>query len=180
MSKAGKILVANPKIKHPDFLRTVVLILKDEGKTTGMVLNRPTSDNLTKVFSHLNPKLKYENESPIYWGGPVIGSVTVLHHDIHAAEIGILPGLFLSGQTMNINKVVENGHFFRMFFNISVWGDGQLDYELKLGAWSIIDGSEDLIFSDPENVWNLAREKVEKNFLEKIGITDPPSDLSLN
>lgn len=46
----------------------------------------------------------------------------------------------------------------RVFFGYAGWSSGQLEGELKAGAWAVIDADPDLAFApDPADVWDRAR-----------------------
>ncbi|HEX2627588.1 MAG TPA: YqgE/AlgH family protein, partial [Chitinophagaceae bacterium] len=63
----GILLIADPFLKDPNFLRTVVFLCehKEEG-SFGFVLNRQYQNTLDELIPELE-----EHKFPVYYGGPV-------------------------------------------------------------------------------------------------------------
>jgi putative transcriptional regulator len=74
--QAGALLIADPFLKDPNFMRTVVFLCEhqDEG-SFGFVLNRP----MEVTVGELVPALE-GNALPVFHGGPVqMDSIHFLH-----------------------------------------------------------------------------------------------------
>lgn len=129
----GILLIADPFLKDPNFLRTVVLLCehKDEG-SFGFVLNRQYTNTLDELIPELDGY-----KLPLYYGGPVqVDSIHFLHQ---------YPDKIPGGQEV-INGVYWGGHFdalvelikqrevstdkIRFFIGYSGWGEGQLGMEM--------------------------------------------------
>jgi putative transcriptional regulator len=50
----------------------------------------------------------------------------------------------------------------------SGWGPGQLDEELRVGGWLVGDADADLIFGDPDEIWELAVKRCGHEILTEI------------
>lgn len=63
------------------------------------------------------------------------------------------------GHLIKAGKLKENK--FRFYTGLSIWSGGQLEYEVKNGAWSVVDASPDIFF-DQEKLNKLAQSVVNK------------------
>ena len=73
---SGILLIADPFLKDPNFLRTVVFLCahKDDG-SFGFVLNRKYENTLDELIPEL-----IGHQLPVYYGGPVqIDTIHFLH-----------------------------------------------------------------------------------------------------
>jgi putative transcriptional regulator len=158
MSLAGSFLVAQSSLTDPNFAQTVVLILahSDEG-AFGLVVNRPS----------VKPGLPF----PVFHGGPCPAPGLFMLHG-HAdwiednAELGedgpkreVAPGIFLGDASClkRAHKVSEGETLnFRAFQGYASWGPGQLEGELKHGAWLTTPAESDMLFGTPaDTLWRL-------------------------
>jgi putative transcriptional regulator len=142
--RAGRLLIAEPGLRDPNFTGTVVLLLNhsDEG-TLGVVLNRPLEAGVGEVLppwtGHPSPPDR------LFQGGPVgltsaIG-VAVLPGD-GPDPVGVrrLVGPFavvdLDAPPEVVRPAVAG---LRVFAGHAGWGAGQLDTELGHGSWFVVD-----------------------------------------
>jgi len=180
--KVGKLLVAAPKLNDPNFHRTVILLIKEEKDgAIGLVLNRPTEDTLQHVFEQIDSGLECSNTEPLYLGGPVYGPLSALHQLEEFSEQEVLPHLYWSSETDNLSKIIESGAPYRIYSNYTGWGEGQLDHELNLGGWQIVDGTQQHVFYEStKDVWEEARSQCGTTLMEALGIKHIPGDPSHN
>lgn len=158
MSLAGSFLVAQPSLVDPNFAQAVVLVLahNDDG-AFGLIVNRPAK--------------KAGLPFPVFHGGPCAAPGLFMLHG-HAdwlegesepeqdgAKREVAPGIYLGdasclkrahqmpeGETLN----------FRAFQGYAGWGAGQLEAELKGGAWLTTPAESDVLFGTPaDNLWRL-------------------------
>jgi putative transcriptional regulator len=144
----GKLLIAEPFLQDPNFMRSVILICNaDTEGAFGLTLNKESEH----IISDLVPELHNSN-FPVYIGGPVD------HH--HLFVLHTRPDL-LGGENI-INKVywgVEfdkllsainlnllNKHEVKFFIGYSGWAENQLEAEIKEKAWLIAPATPSLIF----------------------------------
>lgn len=153
---AGKLLIAEPFLADPGFSRTVVLLCEHGAEgSIGFVLNRPSSNSLLDLLPELDhPSLK------IFEGGPVQHDTLHVIHRMPEVMGGveIMPGIFWGGSYNDLIRVIENNTLsadqLRLFIGYSGWGSGQLEEELKEGAWLVADTGADLIFdTESTRVW---------------------------
>lgn len=154
----GSILVAHEKLGDPNFAESVVLIVQhdQEEGTLGLVINRPTDVTLARVF----PDIKHAPADPIYMGGPVGTTVgqALLRLTAKKDDATQISGdVYVTASRKLIEKSVASAVHpsrFRLFFGYAGWAPGQLEAEIRLGAWSVLRGESKIIFDDdPESLW---------------------------
>lgn len=149
-SHAGKLLVATPRLIDPNFFRTVILMLQDDDEgTVGVVLNRPTEE---AVDPHL-PEWADRVMSPrlIHFGGPVEPEVAIgLSNSAEGMASGV-PGLNLVD--LSAPPEHQQGPSVRIYSGYAGWGEGQLESEIEMGSWYVVQASPDDPFDDPMGQW---------------------------
>jgi len=154
---SGTLLISDPFLKDPNFLRTVVLICdhQDEG-SFGFALNRQQEHVLGDLIEDL-----FGNEFPVYYGGPVqTNTLHFIHQCPHliTGGIEIIKGVYWGGDfaevfNLLINKQIEP-HQIRFFVGYSGWGTGQLKEEIDDKSWILSTASKRILFkTPPENIW---------------------------
>ncbi len=153
----GILLIADPFLKDPNFLRTVVLLCehKEEG-SFGFVLNRKYENTLDELIPDVEGfKL------PVYYGGPVqLNTIHFLHQypiDIPGGE-EVMKGVYWGGDFSKAVEMIKSGDMhpdkIRFYIGYSGWTDGQLSEELKERSWLTVKANRKLIFqTSPEEVW---------------------------
>lgn len=180
-STRGRLLVAAPPLGDPNFDRTVVFMLDhNEAGAIGVVLNRAS------------PELQIEVDQwrdliappyGMFGGGPVDPRALI--------GLGLVPATTPDGQRIESVECIEPVDLdedpsdmehpptrVRIFHGYAGWGPQQLDGELDLGAWIVVDALARDVFTDqPEGLWRtvLARQRGEAAWL-----ADCPTDASLN
>ncbi|HSK11928.1 MAG TPA: YqgE/AlgH family protein, partial [Phnomibacter sp.] len=95
---AGAILISDPFLRDPHFMRTVVFLCEHTGQGSfGFVLNRPFEQTLDEFVPDLEGYML-----PVYYGGPVQPDTL---HFLHR-----LPHLIPGGQKV-VNGVYWGGDF---------------------------------------------------------------------
>lgn len=180
----GHLLVASPHMEDPNFARTVVLIVQhsDEG-AFGLVLNRPSRHSLADVWQQVAEE-ECDIQQPLYIGGPVEGPLLALHTREGLAEREIVPGVYFSTQREALQSLVsdENGPFL-IVTGYSGWGSGQLEGELKAGAWLTTPARREYIFPqiEGENLWRTVARDIGRGILFAAeDVKNLPDDPSLN
>lgn len=175
----GALLVATPLLDDPNFRRSVVLILEhdEDGGTLGVVLNRPSEISVTQVLPSWDSLVT--GPSVLFEGGPVqtdsalaLAAVSSadeplgwrrLHSQTPAvARLGTVdldaPPEILAGEITQM----------RIFAGYAGWTAGQLESEIRQGAWYLIDAEPgDTFHADPESLWRtvLRRQRSELAFV---------------
>jgi len=155
----GKLLIAEPFLSDPNFARSVILLCEhgDEG-SVGFILNRSTELTLGDLLPEL-----YTPLLPIYQGGPVQLDTLHMLHRMPDAFGGneIFPGVFWGGSYESLQEVIMNNAYqpidMRLFVGYAGWSPGQLEAEVKEGAWIVSDLSAEILFeTEPDRVWKEA------------------------
>ena len=154
---AGILLIADPFLKDPNFLRTVVFLCehKEEG-SFGFVINRP----FTNTIDELIPELQ-EHKLPVFYGGPVQqDTIHFLHQypdDIPGGQ-EILKGVYWGGDFDKMVELLRSKSLdparIRFYIGYSGWGTGQLDDELKEKSWLTVKATRKLVFhGNFDEIW---------------------------
>lgn len=153
----GILLIANPFLKDPNFLRNVVLICDhNEEGTYGLTLSR----KLTITMSDILPDLT-DSDFPVYLGGPVQpDSLQFVHNypDLINGGKKIKEGVFTGGNFEStiacLNAHELNRNKIKFFVGYSGWGPEQLDSEMKIDSWLTVPMTDRLLFNvEAENIW---------------------------
>jgi len=156
----GKMLVAPRDCPDANFAKAVILLVQiDENGAVGLMINQRTTVPISRALDSLKSAINHKD--PVYLGGPVDGStvLALLRASSKPEEARRVVGdVYLVGARTLLEKTLAAGtgpSEFRTYLGYCGWGTGQLEREMKLGAWYIFDGNARLIFdSDPESVWS--------------------------
>jgi putative transcriptional regulator len=162
---AGKLLVASPDLPDPNFAKTVVLLVQyDADGVMGLILNRRSKVPISRVLDGLaGAKNRPE---PVYAGGPV-GRTDVLALVRSRRPPGdakrVVGEVFLVSTKEGLEKTfasAADSDTVHVYLGYSGWTAPQLQHELDLGAWYILQGSAKTVFdSEPDALWpQLMRE----------------------
>ncbi len=160
--QAGRLLVANPLLPDPNFDRTVVLLLaySEEG-ALGVVLNRPSE---TLVAAPL-PRWEQLAADPavVFVGGPVEGQAVIClaratgPADSEESTSGwqaVTADVGIQGLDEDPDGLHPGVSEVRVFAGYAGWMAGQLENEIGLGAWWVVDAEPEDPFSDePGELW---------------------------
>lgn len=179
----GKLLIAIPELPDENFFRSVVLMLQhnDDG-ATGVILNRPSNITVSKVWDEISDDQLCNCDLVVNVGGPVQGPLIALHSSLVLGEVEVLPGLFMSLNRENLNELVmQDVHSFRIYSGYAGWGKAQLDSEIEMGGWLVLQGDYNHVFASPDRLWKTACEHVGHDImLPHFGIKSVPIDPSIN
>ncbi len=153
----GILLIADPFLKDPHFMRTVVFICEhQEEGSFGFVLNKQfeqTMDELITSFEGF--------PIPVYYGGPVqMDTIHFLHQYPELIPGGqeVMKGVYWGGDFEMLTNLVKNNAIdlskIRFFLGYSGWSSGQLGDEMKEKTWLTVSATRNLIFhQQPDEVW---------------------------
>ena len=186
--KAGRLLVATPLLRDPNFRRGVVLIVEHEETegTLGVVLNRPTQVPVDQV---LEPWMDLATSpSVVFSGGPVATNSALalalvpgtdepvgwhpLDGSPAVARLGLVdldapPGLLAPAVAS-----------LRVYAGYAGWSAGQLEAEISEGAWYVLPAEQgDAFCAEPERLWPAV---LRRQGGELAYVATYPDDPSLN
>jgi putative transcriptional regulator len=159
VSLTGRLLVAQPVLKDPNFDHTVILLLEhSEEGAIGVVLNRPSEFDVEGALP--NWAALATHPAVVFVGGPVVGEGTAIclaHTRGPAPESvfkPVLPGvgtLDVSQQPASVGAAIEE---VRLFAGYAGWSGGQLEGEIEAGGWFVVDARPlDGFTTDPGGLW---------------------------
>ena len=180
-SLRGKLLLAGPMLKDPNFDRSVVLITEhSEDGAMGLILNRPADATVGDAV----PDLTWvaDADDPVYVGGPVApNGVIVLAEwaDPGQAVVLVEDDLgFVPGDAEDPDTVAAAIRRARVYAGHAGWGPGQLEDELAEEAWIVETPRREELFSDDaEGLWSAVLRRMGREFAL---LSTMPPDPSLN
>ncbi len=158
----GRLLVAHPDLLDPNFRRTVVFLAQHDAEegTFGLVLNRPL-DQFAGEFLPDHEPASVLAQVPVYQGGPVADDRLVFTNFAYDPGSKIARVQHALGLDQ-VGELVEEGDAagLRAFLGYAGWSEGQLEKEIRQGAWILADPvAGSFALSDAPRLWNatLAR-----------------------
>lgn len=160
----GKLLVAMPSLKTPQFSNTVVLLVRYSAKgAVGLIINRPTKITLASEFEELVSE-PHAGDT-LFWGGPVGMNRRVMlveRGQDEGPDTGT-PHRTLMDRLYVVNNWPQFQHMlqqdqprqrFRIYVGYAGWGASQLEHEIIRGDWIVMPGNADLVLqSDTQSIW---------------------------
>jgi len=177
----GILLIADPFLKDPNFMRTVVLLCdhQDEG-SMGFVINKQIEQTLDELMDGFDGF-----KVPVYYGGPVqMDTLHFLHQYPKEIPGGqeVMKGVFWGGDFALLSDMVKKGEVdynkIRFFLGYSGWGNGQLDGELGEKSWLSVPATRKILFHEqPDDIWKDSLKHLGGEYEMMINF---PIDPSLN
>lgn len=176
----GRALVASPYLSDPNFMRSVVYILRhDEEGALGLVLNRPTSTNIGSLLEQLAER-PVSNDQPVYYGGPVDGPLVMLQTVQVDGQV-LVAVASDQDRILQVCEESDDDTHYRIFDGYSGWGAGQLEAELKQGGWLVWDIKPADMFADSSLLWQEAIREIGRDILsDGIDPSRIPDDPAYN
>ena len=161
----GTLLIAEPFLRDPAFMRSVVLICKhsaEEG-TLGFSLNNLLDLTLNEIITGMDGW-----ELPVYKVGPV--HTDTLHY-LHAYPqyfpdaVKIAENIFWGGDFEKLKALIKDGTIdpvnIKFFLGYSGWSEGQLETEMDEDTWLTVSADSRLVFDTKgAEIWNAALTKL--------------------
>lgn len=163
------ILVAKPELRDQLYGASVLVVAPlGGGQHVGFIVNRPTEVTLGKLFPEHAPSQKVVD--PVYLGGPVQSGLIFALVQRGSSPGGnsfeIMPGLFAAYEEPVVDGIIESGaQRARFVAGLVAWRPGELEAEIDLGAWIVLDADPELALRKPEGLWEelVRRSLVRRN-----------------
>lgn len=159
-------LIAMPGLEEAPFARSVVYLCEhSERGALGLIINKPTSITLQKLFSKVDLTLGRTDLSDqlVFQGGPIQTERGFVLHEpqridnvgddesIYAATMAVPGGLEMTTSKDVLEALAEGGGPRRVLITLgySAWGEGQLETELADNSWLTVGADQSVIFDTP-------------------------------
>lgn len=164
------LLIAMPQMEDPNFERAVLLLAEHNTEgALGFIINRPCEIKLHDII-FLEKDLNVKSEINVWFGGPVdTNSGIILEHTPRKASSNTNHQTYALGSSEQALKNLVsfyNSHpnldsqdvqRFRFLVGYAGWEAGQLEDELRQGAWLQVPFSEHVVFETPwDRMWEVA------------------------
>ena len=151
-------LVATPALSDPIY-RSTVLIARpmEDGRFLGFIINKPTKITLAQAFPEHGPSKKVPD--PIFLGGPermnTLFALVKRAQSPGKGSLQLTPDLHVVLAGSTVDEVIENDpEHARFLFGVVVWQPGELDSEIKRGAWYVESPQTDLMMrKETSGLW---------------------------
>jgi putative transcriptional regulator len=161
----GQFLVATDELTDPRFVRTVVYVIHhDAGGAMGLIVNRPMGEaSVADLLEGLGLDGKgVKGEILVHYGGPVEPAKGFFLHTTDYATEGtqvVNDGIAVTSQPEILRAIGTGTGPRRSLFTLGYagWSPGQLEGEIKAGAWVVVPADEALVFDEHyEKKWERA------------------------
>lgn len=173
LAESGTVLlVAKPELRDPLYGRTIVIARPiGQGRHLGVILNKPTKVSLAQAFPGHVPSKSVRD--PLYLGGPAnanaVFALVASRDNPGRGSMQLSPDLFLVIAADTVDHVIEfKAENARFFVGAVVWRPGELDEELKRGAWYVLDPEPDLVL--PQKTDGMWQQLVQRAQLRENGV----------
>lgn len=179
--KEGVLLISDPFLQDPNFMRTVVLVCEHNREgSVGFVLNRQYHAAVGMVLDTLS-----FCDYPLFYGGPVQPETLHFIHcrpDLIEGSTNIGNGIFWGGNLESVTDQLKAGNLsesdIRFFIGYSGWGEAQLDMETDTKSWILRNATRDLVFTtEADAIWKTALKELGGEYEQMIHY---PIDPQLN
>src|SRR3954452_10937100 len=156
---SGRLLIASPMLEDANFRRTVILVL-DHGAdgALGLVVTRPLEVDVASVLPAWQPYTTAPGR--LFQGGPVqldsaLGLVALPGDGDEPVGVKRIVGSLGLIDLDTPPEIVAGGVAgLRIFAGYAGWSAGQLEDEVGVGGWYVVDAEPRDAFTDsPTRLW---------------------------
>ena len=169
----NKVLLATPKVKDEFFNKSLILIIKEyDNAHMGLILNKPMNETINNFWKTAGYSTEILSKNNIKLGGPLFGSLMLLHKSKKHSDYEIMNNVYLSVNVSSVENALIDSRDkpYEMFVGYSAWIQKQLDYEIQRGSWWVLEPNEYMIFGNDESIWDVYKHKQNMLYLEKLKI----------
>lgn len=162
---AGQLLVAKDDLQDPRFVRSVIYVVHhDAGGAMGLIVNRPIGESpLSELLEEAGLEgTGAKGKIRVHFGGPVeSGQGFVLHtadYKIDGTQV-VEDGIAVTARPEILRAISTGTGPRQSLFALGYagWTSGQLEAEIKAGAWEIVPADESIVFDENfETKWDRA------------------------
>ncbi len=182
-SLKGHLLIAAPQLSSPMFSRSVILMLDhNEDGAMGVIVNQPINTTISDLAGKIF-ETDFEWSKPLHLGGPVPGSLLVLHTLENLGDHEVIPGVFVTLDASSVQELIrERIEPSLVIANYSGWGPGQLEGEFDCDSWVTLPAtSEYLFWTGERDLWKVVVGEVNaRKLLDYLGLKTGPVDPTWN
>ena len=178
----GTLLIAEPFLKDPNFMRTVILLCRqsEEEGCFGFVLNKTYPHTLNELVPELEGL-----DIPVFIGGPV--QADTLHYihqcpDLLPGSLEVSENIYWGGNFETLKALLQNNEIapakIKFFIGYSGWESGQLENEMKEKSWLTVNSTRNIVFDTPsDEIWKASLKHLGGSYEIMINF---PTDPQLN
>ncbi len=176
----GILLISDPFLKDPNFVRSVVFLCehREEG-SFGFVLNKSHDHEIGDLIQGADG-IRF----PVYEGGPVQKDTLHFLHQCPGliGGVEVVDGIYWGGDFEIVLSLLKENKLskkdIRFFLGYSGWSEGQLDEEMKEKSWITREATRPLVFNmDTKETWKKALGELGGEYKQ---MTNYPIDPQLN
>ena len=151
------VLVAKPELRDPLYGSAVLVVAPlGAGQHVGFIVNRPTNVSLGALFPDDAASKKVID--PVYLGGPVgselIFALVQRKQSPGGNSFEIMPGVYAAFESAVVDKIIQSDpQRARFVAGLVAWRPGELEAEIDLGAWLVLEPDAAVVTRNPEGLW---------------------------
>ncbi len=160
-------LIAPPQMPDERFARTLVYIVRhDADGALGLTLNKPSSVRLRDLLTDLDIDAAAVRPHAVLVGGPLRPEVGFVLHTgapVWQSSLPIGDNVCLTTSKDILQAIAHNEgvEHFQIVLGHAAWGPGQLESELREGAWLTCAADAALLFETPlAQRWSQAAARI--------------------
>jgi putative transcriptional regulator len=154
---APVVLVAKRQLQDKLYGATI-LVARPIGQDQhiGFIVNRPTKVTLAQLFPEHAPSRKVPD--PVFLGGPIssesIFALVQTSKNPGGRSVKLSEDLFAVIDGKLVDDVIEKDPMHARFVaGLVAWRSGELQDEIKRGAWYVLAADSALVLRKPEGLW---------------------------
>jgi putative transcriptional regulator len=155
---ASSILLVAKRQLQDKLYGSTILLARPIGQEQhiGFIVNRPSRVTLAQLFPQHAPSRKVVD--PVYVGGPVtpesIFALVQTTKNPGGRSVKLLENLFAVIDGKLVDDVIEKGAAQARFVaGLVAWRSGELDDEIRRGAWHVLAADSSLVLRKPDGLW---------------------------
>jgi putative transcriptional regulator len=167
------LLVARPAMNDPLYGHSILVARElPGGQHMGFILNKPTELKLAEALPDHEPSKSVTD--PLYLGGPsnlnVVFALVRGRTTPSDGTMALSENIYLAISGDAVDKAIAAGpdEHARFFVGAVVWRAGELDAEIKQGAWYVLEAKPELVL--PQRTAGLWEELAQQADMAANGI----------